>query len=318
MTQQHSAIALPRLQHRHRSGFDVTDKIAVGDTKVVCAEVVRLLSAHFDDLDCSLISTAFFDLEALYSGRRHGYYGCETLYHDLLHVLDVTLAMARLVDGYQQSHQTGALCLTSRQVELGILVALFHDSGYIRRKGDRRHLDGAEYTRTHVSRSARFLGEYLTEVGYQEDIVLGKRLVQFTGYEINPDDIAIRDPTQRNLGYLIGTADLLAQMADANYLNKCRDYLYDEFEKGGIARDTSDGNITVVYSSPVDLLAKTPEFVHTAIETRLEGFFDGVYRYAECHFSGENLYMKALLHNCEHLEGLLAQGDIELLATSIC
>ena len=69
--------------------------------------------------------------------------------------------------------------------------------------------------------------------------------------------------------------------------------------------------------SALDLLSKTPGFVHTAIETRLEGYFEGVYRYAEQHFGGDNLYMQALLHNCSFLEAVLAQDDLDLLAQSL-
>jgi hypothetical protein len=78
-----------------------------------------------------------------------------------------------------------------------------------------------------------------------------------------------------------------------------------------------NGTVKVVYSSALDLLSKTPGFVHTAIETRLEGYFEGVYRYAEQHFGGDNLYMQALLHNCSFLEAVLAQDDLDLLAQSL-
>ena len=50
------------------------------------------------------------------------------------------------------------------------------------------------------------------------------------------------DPRDRKLGHLLGTADLIAQMADRCYLEKCRDRLYPEFVLGGIAAATgTDG-----------------------------------------------------------------------------
>jgi hypothetical protein len=307
-----------KLRHRHRRGFDVTNTIAVSDTEQVCEAVLAILLSRYDDLDITLLRQSFADLEDMYHGRRPGFFGCETGYHDLQHVLDVTLACARLMDGYEQVHANTDQALGARRIELGILVALFHDSGYIRRKGDTRHLDGAEYTRTHVSRSARFLADYLLESGYGGWTSLAKKLVQFTGYEIVPDQIDVQNPICRKLGYLVGSADLVAQMADADYLNKCRDHLFDEFEKGGVAKSIEkNGTVKVVYSSALDLLSKTPGFVHTAIETRLEGYFEGVYRYAEQHFGGDNLYMQALLHNCSFLEAVLAQDDLDLLAQSL-
>ncbi|CAH0993359.1 hypothetical protein SIN8267_03507 [Sinobacterium norvegicum] len=318
MTLPQRAVPGQKLRHPHRRGFDVTNTIAVSDTTQVCEAVVAILSPLYDDLDTALIRQSFADLEAMYHGKRQGFFGCETGYHDLQHVLDVTLACARLMDGYEQSHCGSEQALGARRIELGILVALFHDSGYIRRRGDTRHLDGAEYTRIHVTRSARFLADYLTEIGHEDWVPLAKKLVQFTGYEIVPDEIELANPVCRKLGYLVGSADLVAQMADADYLNKCRDHLFDEFEKGGVAKSVEkNGTINVVYSSALDLLSKTPGFVHTAIETRLEGYFEGVYRYAEQHFGGDNLYMQALLHNCSFLEAVLAQDDINLLAESL-
>jgi hypothetical protein len=39
----------------------------------------------------------------------------------------------------------------------------------------------------------------------------------------------------RRLGNMLGTADIIAQMADRCYLEKCRDRLFPEFVAGGLA-----------------------------------------------------------------------------------
>ena len=45
----------------------------------------------------------------------------------------------------------------------------------------------------------------------------------------------MKDPRDIKLGHLLGTADMIAQMADRCYLEKCRDRLYPEFVLGGVA-----------------------------------------------------------------------------------
>ncbi len=54
-------------------------------------------------------------------------------------------------------------------------------------------------------------------------VPISTRIVHFTGYEIKLDQIQLTDPRDRKLGHLLGTADLIAQMADRCYLEKCRD-----------------------------------------------------------------------------------------------
>jgi len=106
------------------------------------------------------IAAAFGDFERLFNGQFPGYLGCDTVYHDLQHSLDDTLAMARLLAGYDKSHAPDQRLGADRAV-MGIVVALFHDAGYIRQTDDTQHRNGAEFTRTHVSRSANFLARYL-------------------------------------------------------------------------------------------------------------------------------------------------------------
>mgnify|MGYP003704446663 CR=1 FL=1 len=95
----------------------------------------------------------------------------------------------------------------------------------------------------------------------------------------------------RLLGNLLGSADIIAQMADRCYLEKCRDRLYPEFVAGGIARRTQpDGKQTVVFESPDDLIMKTPGF-YVGANKRLNSDLAGTFAYAERHFGGQNLYL---------------------------
>src|SRR5205823_12972465 len=104
----------------------------------------------------------------LYRGEYPGYAKCDTEYHDMQHVLDVTLAMARLLDGYERSRPDHAPGIDEKLFQLGAICALFHDMGYIRRSSDKKHLRGAEYTLIHVTRGGRFLKEYLPTIELAE------------------------------------------------------------------------------------------------------------------------------------------------------
>jgi hypothetical protein len=217
----------------------------------------------------------------------------------------MTLAMARLLVGYERSVESRSR-FGSERAAMGLVTSLFHDAGYIREFDDRVHSNGAEFTLYHVTRSARFLARYLPSIGMENWVPISTRIVHFTGYEIKLKDIQLADPRDRKLGHLLGTADLIAQMADRCYLEKCRDRLYPEFVLGGIAAATGiDGLLQVKYSSGLDLLRQTPEFVRETRIERLEGEFEHAYRYVEPLFGGRNPYLEAIDRNLGYLRRVL-------------
>jgi hypothetical protein len=54
------------------------------------------------------VERAFADFDALFAGRMPGFSGVDTVYHDRQHTLDVTLAMARLLAGYERQVDVSA------------------------------------------------------------------------------------------------------------------------------------------------------------------------------------------------------------------
>jgi hypothetical protein len=220
--------------------------------------------------------------------------------------------MARLLVGYDRTHAADQRLGGDRAL-LGIVVALFHDSGYIRRV-DETNRNGAEFTLTHVSRSAQFLTHYMPTIGLANWVTVATQIVHFSGYEVPFEQIRLDEPRDRRVGHLLGTADLLAQMSDRCYLEKCRDRLYPEFVLGGVAMSRSDdGDLKVRYGSGLDILRQTPEFFEDTMRTRLDGEFGGAYRYAEALFGGRNPYMEAIERNLEYLEQVLRTGRWSLL-----
>jgi len=150
-----------------------------------------------------------------------------------------------------------------------------------------------------------------------EQVGVASMIVHFTGYELDLDDIELDDPRDIICGHLLGTADMIAQMADRCYLEKCRDRLYNEFVLGGVAiENAKPGEYMVRYESGVDLLKKTPVFYQQVSQERLQKKFNRAYRYIEVMYGGENPYVAAMKSNMGHLVRILKTGNWQLLRRS--
>ena len=222
----------------------------------------------------------------------------------------MTLAMARLVEGHDRV-SPAAEALGARRAVLGVVIALLHDSGYMRRASEASVENGAVFTKIHVSRSADFLARYLPTLGFGAEAETAARLVHFTGYEMDVDDIKVAEPKDRLLGYMVGTADLIGQMSDRMYLEKVREFLYEEFVWGKIAREQlPDGREIVRYSSPDDLIIKTPGFYEYVARTRIQKKLASADRYAESHFGGANPYQSEIDRNFDFLREAIEISDL--------
>lgn len=299
-----------------RNDHDVTDSIRTTDAPQVRGEVMRLFRGLYDGkpprATPAAIERAFDDLVRAYRGEDAEYQPCDTEYHDIQHVLDVTLAMARLMDGYERS-RNGSPALPAECFALGVITALYHDFGYLRKRSDRRHRYGAEYTMSHVSRSSKHLGDYLPRLGLRRLANAGATLVHYTGYERPAESIPINDTLLRRVGHMLGTADIIAQMSDRCYLEKCRDRLYPEFVLGGVAQKTlPGGRKQVVFKSGDDLVRKTPAFYMNAAK-RLDLQLARAYEYAERHFAGQNLYLEEMQKNVRYARTVSHAPDTAML-----
>jgi hypothetical protein len=297
-----------------RSDFDVTDTVQVSSPAAVQAAVQKLVRATWPDVSTDAVVHAFTHFERLFAGEVDGFHGVDTVYHDRQHTLDITLALARLLAGYERQSEA-AQRLGGERAIMGLITGLFHDVGYLRRVDDRESRNGAEFTRTHVSRGARFLEGYLPVVGLGHWIPVSTQIIHFTGYEVPFARIEAQVPDRRDItvGHLLGTADMIAQMADRCYLEKCRDRLYAEFVLGGVALPFSEGNPQVKYASGLDLLRQTPDFIADVRTKRLDREFLKAYRYLEVLYGGRNPYMEAIDRNVVYLRQVLRSESWQLL-----
>lgn len=273
-----------------RNDHDVTDTVRTTDPGAVSVEVRRIYRELYPAAPSPVLKAAFGHAAQLYLGKHPAYHACEVPFHDLQHVLEVTLAMARLMDGYERSRRHGAP-LPAELFCVGVLCALFHDVGYLRRRSDRRHRHGAEYTLSHVRRSAAFLREYLVCHGLARYAAAAARLVHYTGHERPVEAIRVDGDLMRRVGQMLGTADLIAQMSDRCYLEKRRDRLYPELAAGGLA-----GRL---FRSGADVVRRSHTFYLGATQ-RLDLQLARAYEYAARHFGGENLYLDAMQRNARH------------------
>ena len=292
-----------------RNDYDVTNKVQVSSPSEVCQAVYEIFRDLYPQASFRPLSRAFLDFQRLFNGEYPGYLGCDTVYHDIQHTLDMTLANARLIAGYEKAeplrNQVGP-----RRTVVSLITALFHDAGYIRSDAEANIGNGAELTDRHVSRGASFLTDYLPTLGLADGAAVAAQMIHYSGYEKRPEQILMADPKDRLAGHMLGTADLMAQMADRCYLEKCRDRLYNEFVLAGItSKRDCHGNETFTYESGEHLLSKTPDFYENNVRHRLDVSFGGVHRYFASYFGGVNPYQIAIDKSIQYLRDI-ANGDV--------
>jgi len=278
------------------------DLVCMEKPRHVFDEVSRIASMIFPEGDFSRVESAFADVRDLFGGRFPGYRECNIHYHDLKHTMDCFLAMARLIHG---AWATG-LGITRDGMLLGLISSLLHDTGYIQPVEDCAGT-GAKYTLHHIERSIHFAERYFGSRGFSSDeFQFCRDCMRCTGLDIRIDQIVFISREHEFLGKMLGTADLLGQMADRTYLEKLP-YLFAEFKEGGVPG----------FENELDLIAKTPGFWEFT-KKRFAGELSGVDRFMEDHFRvrwgiERDLYREAIDRGMEHLKSAMENhgGDLK-------
>ena len=110
-----------------RNDYDVANTVQVSSTAAVTAAVRDLFTSAWPGESFDKVEAAFEDFERLFTGRMPGYHGVDTLYHDRQHSLDMTLAMARLLVGYERSVES-RLRFGAERAVMALVTSLFHDA----------------------------------------------------------------------------------------------------------------------------------------------------------------------------------------------
>jgi hypothetical protein len=259
------------------------------------------------------LTRAIDDAVRAYGGHFPGLLACDTPYHDLRHTLDTALVMARLLDGHEASHQRPGPELGAERCIVGVLLALFHDIGFLRREGEEA-FTGAQLVRIHEARGIEFTAAFFERAGLRQYQPMA-RLILATAFRENLDRLFVaNNDTEITLACMTASADVLSQLSDRFYLERCRDFLYQEFVLGGMDRITnSDGVESILYQNAEDLLRKTPWFFEAVIMKRLEHDLRGTYRYLDDHFGGQNPYVRSMFSNIEFLKSVVDSEDFSRL-----
>ncbi|MBI3526035.1 MAG: hypothetical protein HY066_16195 [Betaproteobacteria bacterium] len=288
------------------SQYDPTLTVDLENPRAVLAAIDTIMRGRFGaGYGLPLLEQAIADLARAFRGEYPGLLRCDTYYHDLRHALDCGLAMARLLDGQAIATRPDAPeHIDAQHALLGVLLALYHDIGLLRRS-DEAHLQGAQLTPVHERRGVAFMRDYLARTSLAQladkaELIMITRLVWHMPPEISPLDRAISS--------LLGAADIMSQLADRCYLEKCRDFLYIEFSAFGLA-----GAPDLTYPDPQTLLKNTPAFYTGLLRQRIHHEYADADRYMQIHFGGECPYQAAISRNFSFLEGVLASEELSML-----
>jgi len=272
----------------------LADLIDMNDPGRVLAEVQNILRMLFRQQSYPMVEQAFADTVKLFNGEYPGYRACTTPYHDLKHATDTMLAMARLVHGaVLEGHS-----LSEPQASFGIMCALMHDTGYIQ-KEEETEGTGAKHTGSDTVRSMEFVKGYMMDRQLNTDqFAPCDDILICASLDTKVAEVSFPSPTAELLCKLLGTADLMGQMADRRYLEKLL-HLYKEFREAEVAD----------YKDELDLLKKTKNF-YAMVKKRFRKEFDGVCDYAQNHFRerwgiDRNLYIEAIESNISYLSYVL-------------
>jgi hypothetical protein len=267
---------------------DLTDISSPSETFAEIKKILLLINPSFDSL---LIENVYNDIIRLFNGNYPGYRASNTKYHDLEHTCAVTLATVRLMHGIHVQNQT----FSSRVIQLGLIGALFHDTGLIQTE-EENDGTGAQYTIGHEDRSIALMEKHLSDKDFPAENILDcSHIIMCTKLSLPLNEIPFKSEETKTMGKVLGSADLIAQMADRNYLKKLP-LLFLEFKEAGMAG----------FETPLELFENTEEFYHSVARTRLAEELGNVSAAARYHFKNRwgtdrDLYAESIKDNIKNM-----------------
>jgi hypothetical protein len=272
--------------------------IDMASPEAVHKEVLHIITLIRPQFDTEPIHRVFWFTIDLYKGQHEEYKACNTEYHSLRHITDTYLAMARLLHGAQLSNKN----FSDREIVLGLTGSLMHDTGMIQEKCDHEGT-GAKYTQEHVKIGMDFVEKHAATLLLESHEISDLRdMIQCTDLMAEIPAINFSSQKIELLGKMLGTADLIAQMADHTYLEKLL-FLYHEFKEADI------GN----FKNEIDFLHHTLDFFEVS-NKRFKETLDDTSSYMVPHFKArwginENLYILSLKNQHKFLEKIMTDEN---------
>ena len=137
---------------------------------------------------------------------------------------------------------------------------------------------------------------YLSGIDFTAgDILDCSHIIECTKLSLSLDEIPFRTEGTKTMGQVLGSADLIAQLADKNYLKKLP-LLFLEFKEAGM-----EG-----FDTPLELFKNTVEFYHTVARTRLAEEMDNISAAVQYHFKSRwdidrDLYAESIKNNIKSM-----------------
>lgn len=269
-----------------------------GDT---FAEILDLAYVIHPDIDVHQISRINNDITAIFNGTFPGFRVSNPTYHNLRHTRLVALAVTRLFHGLWSDGRI----FDAETLIQGLLSAFFHDTGMLLSEADNART-GAHYIKGHEIRSISFLQRYVEVTAlpsfYTENCAA---IIRCTELYKGIDHIRNLPEEIQLAGHIVGSADILSQMADRYYLERLP-LLFQE-QKDGSAHE---------YNTPLELMQSTADFYRTTVSFRLQTLFSDVSHAMRSHFRArwqidEDLYTAAILKNISYLESVIVRCKAE-------
>ncbi|MGV8933831.1 MAG: hypothetical protein ACOH1I_04375 [Gallionellaceae bacterium] len=270
----------------------------------IWAKAIDIIKAINPAFDFTLSRKAYDDVLNLFKGEYPGYRAIKTPYHNLNHTLDVFLCSVRLMHGVHLAVSP----LADHEITWIMMATLMHDIGYAQRNEEGNSGTGAQHTLTHVGRGIGFMQHYVLEhnlpSAYAQPLEF---LMNSTNPAIDFSSIVFPDERTKMLSQIVGSADIVGQMADRTYLEKLL-FLYLEFKEAHF------GN----YASLHDLLRQTKDFYDATKGKKLDGTFAGIYKNLTAHFKqymglNRNLYLESIEKNIDYLSKVITLDENEYL-----
>ena len=268
--------------------------------------VAAVVKAAFGDIGAEasfpLLDRLFADVTDMFQGRYPGYRAIDMSYHDYEHTLQATVCLIHILQG--RSRSADKPVLKPRDWELSVMAVLLHDSGYLKETGDVTGT-GAKYTIVHERRSCEFARQYLPRMGVTaseiEDICSA---IICTGPQSKISQITFHREEARVFAFFLVTADYLAQMSAADYLDELP-ILFKEFVEAYDYEKVPPEKRP--YRTFREMLLKTPAFWNNYVRPMLDFEAGGVHRYLTT--AGQpNPYLQAVEANIAEVQRRLQTG----------
>jgi hypothetical protein len=267
----------------------------------ITSKITReILEDDSDQQSKSLIRRLIDFTYDLFHGSVPGFQPCDMAFHDFDHTMQATAAVLDLLD----VHRRGKSTLSDRDWEITIAAVLLHDSGYLKLNGDHDG-SGAKYSTIHVGRSCFFAWDLLPRFGFEPDeLRLIQNAICATAISAEMRTLDFRSEREWLIGAIVGTGDMLGQMAAEDYPERLAG-LYLEFREAS-RFSRFERTSFAVYRNLLDLLCGTEKFLAGYVMPMLDVEWCGIYHLLD-RPDGTNPYIDQIRKNIRRVNVMARQ-----------